>query len=512
MRIRPTLTSALVVLCAAALLPACRRPQPPPARVVVAYPVGPASLDPDAAGEEYSISILSNLYETLVDLDHALAVQPGLAASWFMRDDLTWVFVLREGVRLHDGRPLGAADVARSLERSRTGPDSRRQGELTAVASVETEGEQNVVVRTKFAFAALPNRLATVPISVPAAPPGAHPLGTGPYQVARWTPKGDTTLQAWSGYRSGEPRVRELTFRAVAKAEDRVALLREGEAHLMVDVPVESLSELRAAGRRTLSQKGLRVISLVMDSGRESNPEVSTSRNPFRDVRVRRSLAMGLDRAALVVGPLGGDADVVDQIVPPSVFGFHRDLPHLPFDRTEARRLLAEAGYADGFTVSLDFMPARYRAIEGVVGSLITQAAQLGIRITPRPLDATDFFARTGRRESALYLLGWMSTSGDANATYDFLIHSRGGGYGTQNAGGYASRETDRLIEEASRCLDPHERLSILQGVAERIRADMPLVPLYRQTDLYGLFADLEFEPRVDRRIRGAHLRWRTGG
>jgi peptide/nickel transport system substrate-binding protein len=504
---RPSLTSALLAL-AAALLPACRRP-PPPDRVVVAYPVGPASLDPDAAAEEYSISVLSNLYETLVDLDHALAVQPSLAATWYMRDDLTWVFALRPGVRLHDGRPLGASDVARSLERSRTDPASRRQGELTAVASVEAEGEQSVVVRTKFAFAALPNRLATVPISVPAASPRGHPLGTGPYRLASWTPKGDTALQAWSGYRAGEPPVRELTFRAVAKAEERVALLRAGEAHLIVDVPVDSLGELRGAGRRTVAQKGLRVISLVMDSGRESNPEVSTPRNPFRDVRVRRSLAIGLDRAALVAGPLGGDADVVDQIVLPSVFGFHRGLPHLPFDRAEARRLLAEAGYADGFSVSLDFMPARYRAIEGVAASLVAQAAQLGIRITPRPLDATDFFARTGRRESALYLLGWMSTSGDGGATYDFLFHSRGGGYGIQNAGGYANPEVDRLIEEASRCLDPRERLEILQGVAERIRADMPLIPLYRQTDLYGLFAELEFEPRVDRRIRGAHLRWR---
>jgi peptide/nickel transport system substrate-binding protein len=508
--LRPRLIPAVAIL-SAGVLAGCQRPLPP-TRVVVAYPVGPASLDPDAAGEEYSISILSNLYETLVDLDHALAVKPGLADSWYTRDDLTWAFVLRPGIRLHDGRPLTAQDVARSLERSRTDSSSRRQGELTSVASVEAEDERTILVRTKFAFAAMPNRLATVPISVPPAREGDHLLGTGPYRVASWTPKGDTTLEAWSGHRDGAPPVRELVFRAVTSASDRVALLRRGDAHLMVDVPVDSLSELRAAGRRMLGQKGLRVISLVMDSHRERNPEISTRRNPFRDLRVRQAMALALDRSALVVGPLGGDADVVDQIVPPSIFGFHQDLPPLAFDRAEARRLLAAAGYADGFTVSLDFMPARYRAIEAVAEALSQQLEQVGIRVTRRPLEAQDFFARTARRESALYLLGWMSTSGDAGATYDFLVHSRGGGYGTQNAGGYTSPETDRQIEAASRCLDPHERLKILRGVAEKIRADMPFIPLYRQTDLYAVFADLEFEPRVDRRILGAQLRWKPQG
>ena len=193
----------------------------------------------------------------------------------------------------------------------------------------------------------------------------------------------------------------------------------------------------------------------------------------------------------------------------PGVFGFYEDLPPLPFDRAEARRLLAAAGYAGGFTVALDYMPAPYQAMDPVVRLLGVQLEEVGIRLTPRPWETHEFFARTARRETALHLLGWMSTSGDAGATYDFLIHSPGGGYGTQNAGGYASPETDRLIEAAARRLDPAERLKILRTVAERIQADMPLVPLYRQTDLYALSSDLDFEPRVDRRIRGTQLRWR---
>jgi peptide/nickel transport system substrate-binding protein len=506
LRSRLLLAAALI---AGVALPGCRGPAPLPDRVVVVYPVGPASLDPDAAGEEYAISVLGNVYETLVDLDRALAVRPGLASSWYTRDERTWVFGLRPDLRLHDGRPLTAQDVARSLERSRTDPASRRQGELTAVASVEAEDARTVLVRTRFPFAAIPNRLATVPISVPAAP-GEPPLGTGPYRIRSWTPKGDTELAAWSGHREGAPPVRTLVFRTLGQAEHRLDLLRRGQAHLMVDVPSESLADLRAAGLRTLAQKGLRVLSLVMDCDHEHNPDVSTPRNPFHDVRVRRAVALALDRAALVGGPLGGGADVVDQIVAPGVFGFYPDLPRLPFDRGEARRLLAAAGYADGFTVALDYMPARYRAMDPVVRLLGAQLEEVGIHLTPRPWETHEFFARTARRETAFHLLGWMSTSGDAGATYDFLIHSPGGGYGTQNAGGYASPEADRLIEAAAHRLDPAERLKILRTVAEKIQADMPLVPLYRQTDFYALAADLEFEPRVDRRIRGVQLRWRA--
>ncbi|HEX6737247.1 MAG TPA: ABC transporter substrate-binding protein [Vicinamibacteria bacterium] len=503
---RPLLVPALALALA---LCGCRAAAPAPDRVVIVYPVGPASLDPDAAGEEFAISILGNVYEPLVDLDRALAVRPGLASSWYTRDDHTWVFGLRPGLRLHDGRPLTAQDVARSLERSRTDPASRRQGELTAVERVEAEDARTVLVRTRFPFAAIPNRLATVPISVPAAAANDPPLGTGPYRVRSWTPKADVELEAWNGYRDGPPAVHTLVFRAVGKVEHRVDLLRRGQAHLMVDVPSESLAELRTAGLRTPSQKGLRVLSLVMDTARERSPDVSTPRNPFRDVRVRRALALALDRPALVAEALGGEAEVVDQIVAPSVFGAFEDLKRLPFDPAESRRLMGAAGYAAGFTVTLDYMPGRYPGIDPLVRLLRAQLEAVGIRLTPRPWETHEFFARTARRETAFHLLGWMSTSGDAGATYDFLVHSPGGGYGTQNAGGYANPEADRLIEAAAHQLDPAERLKILHAVAERIQADLPLIPLYRQTDLYAVAPDLEFEPRVDRRIRGTQLRFR---
>jgi peptide/nickel transport system substrate-binding protein len=478
--------------------------------VVIVYPVGPASLDPDAAGEEFAISILGNVYEPLVDLDRALAVRPGLASSWYTRDPRTWVFGLRPGLRLHDGRPLTAQDVARSLERSRADPASRRQGDLTAVDRVEAEDERTVLVHTRFPFAAIPNRLATVPISVPAAAANDAPLGTGPYRVHSWTPKADTELEAWPGYRDGRPAVGTVLFRVVGQVEHRVDLMRRGQAHLMVDAPSESLVELRAAGLRTPNQKGLRVLSLVMDTARERSPDVSTRRNPFRDPRVRRAVALALDRGALVAGPLGGEAEVVDQIVAPGVFGSFEDLPALPFDPAESRRLLAAAGYGGGFAVTLDYMPGRYRGMDPLVRLLGVQLEAVGIRLTPRPWETHEFFARTARRETAFHLLGWMSTSGDAGATYDFLVHSPGGGYGTQNAGGYASPEVDRLIEAAARRLDSGERLKMLRAVAERLQADLPLIPLYRQIDLYAVSPDLEFEPRVDRRIRGAQLRFRS--
>lgn len=180
------------------------------------------------------------------------------------------------------------------------------QAELTAVQGVEAPDPRTVVVRTRFPFAALPNRLAGVPIWVKPLREGDHPVGTGPYRVKRWTPRGDTVLEAFAGHRGGAPAVKLIEFRVVPSVEERLALLRRGIVHLVVDVPSEALPAMRASGLQVLSEKGLRVLYLGMDSAREANPDIEGMRNPLRDVRVRRAVGHAIDRQGLVRGPLGG--------------------------------------------------------------------------------------------------------------------------------------------------------------------------------------------------------------
>lgn len=492
-------------LLAVLLIGGCRAAPPP--SVVVAYDAGPRSFLPHETNDEYSAGILGNVYERVVSLDGDLGLGPGLAEAWHTPDDLTWVFRMREGVLLHDGRALDAALVARSLERARSDPASRLRAELAAVASIEAVDPRTLRVRTRFPFAPLPNRLAGVPIAAEGAQ-GGRPVGSGRYRVSAFRPGGDTTLEAFEAHRDGPPAVRTLTFRVIPDKREQLRRLLSGEVQLLADLRLDRLSEVASApGLRIAARRGLLVAFVAMDCARETNPYVSTPRNPFRDVRVRRAVAQAIDREALVAGPLAGQAEVVDQIVGPQVFGYHASLPKRRHDVAEARRLLAEAGYAKGFEVDLD-MAATDETPHPALAGVARDLAALGIRVRPRPNDLAALLDRVERRDTAFYLMGWISTSGDAGSSAEYLLHTPGGAYGIDNGGGYSNPEFDRLLLEASRRLDSEERRMLLRRAFERIDEDVPVVPLYRQTDLYAVARNLEFVPRLDREIRGAEMRW----
>lgn len=489
----PRLLLAVLALAAAACAPG-----PRPRGLVIGYPAGPATAIPDTVNEEITISVLSNVYESLVDFDAKLAVRPGLAASWYTADDRTWVFRLREGVRLHDGRPLNSGHVVAALERARLDPGSTRRAELAVVESVEGRDPHTVAVRTRFPFGALPHRLGNVAIWTPAPRAGEPPVGTGPYTFESFTPSGDVVLRAFDAYHQGAPSIRTVRFRVVPALQTRLAQLRKGELDLVVDVPPEAARTL-GTGVRTISERGLRVLFLAMDCRAGS---------PFQDARVRRAVSLAVDRDALVQGPLEGHGEPAHQVVVPGVFGYHERLDPVLRDAAAARRLLAEAGWPGGFEVDLDYMPQKYRAMEEVVAQLAGDLQGIGIRVRPRTFDAAAFFPRS-ERAGALSLLGWMSTGGDALVSYNYLLRTPGGGFGIENGSRYSSAVVDGLLEQAMRQLDPEKRAHLLARVAEEVQRDAPVAPLYRQGDLYGVAAGLEFQPRVDRRLRAAHMRWR---
>jgi peptide/nickel transport system substrate-binding protein len=489
---------------------ACRESRPPVPvrdRLVVAHATAPVSLAPNVANEELTLSILSNVYEGLVDFDAKLAPVPGLAESWHTEDDLTWVFRLRPGVRFHDGTPLRAEDAARSIEWARSDPSSRRRPELAEISSVEVIDERTLVLRTSVPFAALGHRLASVSITKPTSGPGGAHHGTGPYRITQ-AGASSTVLEAFDQYVHGPAAIRHVEFRVVPKLEERVAQLRRGDVDFVIDVPAESLPTLQAEPHlKVVTQQGLRVIYLGFDTARDRSPDVSLP-NPFRDVRVRRAVALALDRGEIVSSALAGQAELVDQIVAPPVFGYSRSLTPRPHDVDGARRLLAEAGHRAGFAVTLDYMPGKYRAMPAVVAAISRDLRQVGIEVRPRGCEPGPFLERVESRQTALWLMGWMSTGGEASITYGYLLHTPVGGQGVDNGGGYSNADLDRLLESARGVLSPERRAQILAEAAALVHEDVPVVPLYRQVDLYAVARKLSFEPRVDRRTQAYRMRW----
>ncbi len=477
-------------------------------RLVIAYPVGLHSPDVhDPAHEEFAASILANVYETLVDVGPDLTLQPSLAESWYSPDEQTWVFTLRSGVRLHDGRTLEAADVAASVERARQTPWMR--GELEPVVSVTARGEGEVVFKTQARFESLPARLTYVSIDGGSPGPGSLAAGTGAYRIRSSSPEA-TLLEAFPEYREGPAPIPSVEFRTIADARERARRLRNGEIHLIIDVLPEDMPSLAThPGLRTIARPGLRVVFLGMDCARERSAYLRPPRNAFQDRRVREAISLAIDRDALAKGPLQGYAEATQQIPGPTEVGFEPALQPRRFDPERARLLLQQAGYRDGFETPLDYMPGKYLAVEAVVESLVLQLGRIGIQVRPQPRPPADMLQHVESQDTAFYLLGWMNETGSAHETYASLLHSVRPNLGATNGGGYANPRFDLLLERVSGELDRGKRVELLREATRIVDADLPVVPLYRQHDLYAHVRDLEFNPSVFRRLLLERLRWR---
>jgi ABC-type transport system substrate-binding protein len=172
----------------------------------------------------------------------------------------------------------------------------------------------------------------------------------------------------------------------------------------------------KTPGVRSLAENGLRVLLLGMDSVRV-----------FRDVRVRRAVAAAIDRRALVSGPLGGYAEVVDQIASPQEMGQAADLPERLCDPEESKRLLAAAGFARGFDVELEYMPQKYRAMEAVAPAIARDLAKVGINVRLTARSGPELLGRIEKRETVFYILGWISDSGDGRPLGHHVERHRSG-------------------------------------------------------------------------------------
>jgi len=492
-------------LVAAAWAGACGAPRTAePRTIVIVQAEGPLSLEPWENNEDSSANVLDNVFEPLVAMNAELQSTPALAGSWYTPDATTWIFRLREGARWHDGRPVAPAEVVASLDRARLDPKSRRRPELSQVTSIAVGGAGEVVLKTRAPFGALASQIAQVPVSRAPDAGARFPLGTGPYRIEGFTPGGDALLVP----AREESALHSLLFRVVPNPRERLRMLHDGRADILPYLAAEEAATIgRSTTAKVLRRRGLLTALLVMDYARAESPYVTLKKNPFRDIRVRRALASVIDREALLSEGLAGEGDTLDQLVVPEAFGFTPGVPRPVPDVAAAKALMAAAGLAGGFGVALDFEGVAVENSMARVAQVLTrQLAQIGVRIKPRAHTTQQLLSKVESHDTSFYLISWVGTSGDLGSTAEFLLRTPSEGRGTDNGGNYSSREADALLDEASETLDPTARLATLRRLEERVRADVPVIPLLRREDLYGAATGVSFELRLDREIRGVSL------
>ena len=506
MQRRHALAFALLALIPA-LSPAAGPPSGGAAPRVLRYASqdDPQTLDPHAANLLSSSRVTANLYEALVWRDKDWKVIPWLAASWSRPDARTWRFRLREGVKFHDGSPLTADDVVFSAGRALS-PLSQMRVALEGVEKAVKVDRLTVDLVMREPNPALLAHLtqfrimskawcekhgATLPQDYKAGEDtwaSRNANGTGAVKLQERSPDVRTVLVAnrdWWGRKAGldEGNVDEVVMLPIKSNATRLAALLSGEVDFLLDPPTQDVARLKAApGIKVIEGGEFRVQYLAFDLSRDTLLFGNAGgRNPFKDLRVRQAVAHAIDAEAIRAKVMRGFARPAGSLLVPGVQGYSADADRrLPYDRDKAKRLLAEAGYPNGFDVTLD--AGNIQPAADIAQAVAAMLAQVGIRARPNIVPQANYFPKIEKHDTSFYVLSWgPGVTADALYTQQALLHTPGRkGEGDFNLGRWSNARVDELIGKMRSEPDMAKRDGYAREVQLIMARELPIVTLHQ--------------------------------
>jgi peptide/nickel transport system substrate-binding protein len=470
----------------------------------IASAFDPQTLDPHALALLYHTRVVGQVYDSLVNRDAEYRLEPTLATEWRMTAPTRWRFTLRSGVTFHDGSRMTADDVVFSMQRGLM-PTSQRSFQLKGVTQVRKLDEQTVEFVTEAPDAVLPEKLVFMPVMSKAwaerhgvqkpqdfnGKEETHAVrnanGTGPFRVERYEPDVRVVLKRHAGWwGQGDRRngnLQDVQFLTIRSDATRLAAMASGEVDLVLDPPFQDIQRLQRDPRITVAQTpDIGQQYLTFDQSRDELEHSDVKgRNPFKDLRVRQAVYHAINMPVIIDKVLRGQAVPTGGFLSPRVDGVPADLDkRLPFDPARSRALLAQAGYPQGFGVTLDCVNIAFR--ENVCQAIAAMLTQVGIRTTLRSSPSNQFFPKLTQASASFVEYGWTATP-DAWASLNGLFRTFDrSGLGTFNAGRYSNPKLDALIDAIRTEADLTRRRAMVSTVLRMVADDLPYIPLYRRT------------------------------
>lgn len=491
----------------------------------------PQSIDPQFSRTGPNQMTALHIFDQLTLTDANVRSRPGLAVSWTNEDPTTWLVKLREGVKFHDGSDFTAEDVVYSLERAPNVPNSPAsfQQSVADIDTMEIVDPLTIRFTTKTQTPIFIDTIGTVYIVSKAATEGKESsdfndgtaaIGTGPYKFVSWSPGDKLILKRNDDYWGDKPAYENVTMRFISNDAARVAALLSGAVDLIDLVPPADLPSLRGnSDIKVYDTPTVRLIYLALNQADDApfltdldgNP---LDANPFQDSRVRRAISMMIDRQAIIDRVLYGAGEAASQIVPEGVFGFNPEIAVPQADIDAAKALLAEAGYPDGFGITLHSSNDRFSQDGEVAQALGQLLARGGLKVNGVETFPYSVYSKeAGNNAYGAFLFSYGNSTGESSRGLLSAIHTydKENDMGTLNRFRYSNPEFDAAIEAATQIFDPAEREEALKAAAAIAFNEAAIVPLYFQALSWASKAGVDFTPRRDERTLAQDARPANG-
>lgn len=492
----------------------------------------PTSTDPHYHDLSPNNSLTSHIFESLLMFDANFRLTSGLATSVETTDDKTWIINLRKGVEFSNSDPFTADDVIFTFCRIMNNPTTISgafQSAIKNFKTVEKVDDYTLKITTKVPEPLLREELAQILIISDSILPhdkisfdlegscgiagewpglnkfnnGEMAIGTGAYKLVKFTKGSSIELARNENYWGKKPDWSSVKFVPVPSGGPRLAGLLSGDYDVIEKPSARDLKKLKDDPKFSITVKpSSRVIFLQMDVLRDDSPFIKTDngKNPFMDVRVRQALSMAIDRKAIVKRIMDGVAEVAPQYVPKEMFGAIPNPEELPFDPKKAKQLLADAGYPNGFELTLSATNDRYINDSQIAQAVAQFLTRVGIKTDVDAMTRSIFFSRRRNMEFSFAMGGWGSSVGGAAHFFRQYAtsYNKPRGLGGSNYGRWSDKAFDEPLIEAIETVSEAKRSDLLQEAGKVILKEMPFIPLHFESTIWASKKGIEVEGRMD--------------